>query len=302
MTHPLLPKARQPQAVGYFRWLLWYAKNTMVQLGGQQHGQHDPTDQKIQEFIRTFGSADAAVAAIKRYSIKPKAPSPYANNPVIMQVKDIGKTYKIHRQKIEALRGVSLDIHAGEFVALTGASGSGKSTLLQLIGGLEQPTSGSITINGTDIQRLRDKKLSEFRNQTIGFVFQFFYLQPFLNLRTNVEVPGMFSRTPRKNRAPHAKELLEKVGLSDYVTRFPKELSGGQIQRAAIARALLNEPKILLADEPTGNLDKTNSDEVIKLFQTIRKELGTTVIIVTHNPEIAAAADREIQLSDGVIV
>jgi ABC-type lipoprotein export system ATPase subunit len=274
----------------------------MIQTGGQQHGQLSPTDQKIQEFIQAFGSTDAAISAIKRFSTKPKTPSIYANNPVIMQVKDITRTYKIHRQKVEALRGVSLNIHTGEFVALTGASGSGKSTLLQLIGGLDQPTSGSITINGTDIQRLRDKKLSEFRNQTIGFVFQFFYLQPFLSLRTNVEVPGMFRHVPRKNRSPRAKELLERVGLSEYVDRLPKELSGGQIQRAAIARALLNEPKILLADEPTGNLDKRNSEEVIKLFQTIRKELGTTVIIVTHNPEIAAQADREIQLSDGVIV
>lgn len=274
----------------------------MIQNGGQQHGQLSPTDQKIQEFIRTFGSADAAVSAINRFAAKPKTPSLYANSPVIMQVKDVTKTYRIHRQKIEALRGVSLDIHTGEFVALTGASGSGKSTLLQLIGGLEQPTTGSITINGTDIQKLRDKKLSEFRNQTIGFVFQFFYLQPFLNLRTNVEVPGMFSRTPRKIRATHAKELLEKVGLGEYVGRMPKELSGGQIQRAAIARALLNEPKILLADEPTGNLDKKNSEDVIRLFQTIRKELGTTIIIVTHNPEIATMTDREIRLSDGVIV
>lgn len=274
----------------------------MTKTGGQQREELGDTDQKIQEFIRSFGSADAAVSAIKHFSSKPKAPSPYANSPVIIQVKDITKTYTIHRRKIEALQGVSLKVHVGEFVALTGASGSGKSTLLQLIGGLDQPTSGSITINGIDIQRLRDKKLSEFRNKTIGFVFQFFYLQPFLKLHTNVEVPGMFSRTPRKNRALHAKELLEKVGLSDYTDRMPKELSGGQIQRAAIARALLNNPKIILADEPTGNLDSTNSHEIITLFQKIQKELGTTIVIVTHNPEIAQRADREVRLQDGVLV
>ncbi len=260
------------------------------------------TSRKIEEFVSGFGSADAAIAAIKRYTVKPKAPSPYASGPVIISVKDLVKTYKVHRQKVQALRGVSLDIHQGEFVALTGASGSGKSTLLQLIGGLDSPTSGSITIAGTDIHRLHDKKLSEFRNKTIGFVFQFFYLQPFLQLRTNVEVPGMFSHTPRGVRGEQAEKLLAKVGLSDYVKRLPKELSGGQIQRAAIARALLNEPKILLADEPTGNLDKANSQEVVELFRTIRKELGTTVIIVTHNPEIALQADREIELSDGAIV
>lgn len=270
--------------------------------GGQTEKRVSATDQKVQDFIAGFGSADAAIAAIKRHTEKPKAPSIYANNPVIIAGKDIEKTYKIHRQKVPALRGVSFDIREGEFVALTGASGSGKSTLLQLIGGLDQPTTGSITVNGTDIHKLRDKKLSNFRNQTIGFVFQFFYLQPFLPLRTNVEVPGMFNRSNRKLRASHATQLLEKVGLGEYAKRLPKELSGGQIQRAAIARALLNEPKILLADEPTGNLDKANSQDVIDLFHTIRRELGTTIIIVTHNPEIAARVDREIQLSDGAIV
>jgi ABC-type lipoprotein export system ATPase subunit len=273
-----------------------------MQTGGQTENQINNHDQKIAEFVAGFNSKEAAIAAIKQFTTEPKAPSPYASNPTIITAKDIVKTYKIHRQKIPALRSVSFDIHEGEFVALTGASGSGKSTLLQLIGGLDQPTTGSITVNGVDIHRLRDKKLSTFRNQSIGFVFQFFYLQPFLPLRTNVEVPGMFSHSPRKNRAVHAKTLLEKVGLGEFATRLPKELSGGQIQRAAIARALLNEPKILLADEPTGNLDKTNSNEVIDLFHTIRKELGTTIIIVTHNPEIAARADREIQLSDGEII
>lgn len=274
----------------------------MTKIGGQTGSDLSFVDRRVRDFISAFGTANAAIAAIRRVSTKPKAPSPYANNPVVIELQDVSKTYKIHRQKVSALRGVSLEIREGEFVALTGASGSGKSTLLQLIGGLDQPTSGNITVDGTNIQRLRDKKLSEFRNQTIGFVFQFFYLQPFLNLQTNTEVPGMFSRSPRATRTAHAQQLLDRVGLGDYAKRLPKELSGGQIQRAAIARALLNNPKILLADEPTGNLDKTNSKEIIDLFQTIRKELGTTVVIVTHNPEIAAEADREIQLSDGAIV
>ena len=273
-----------------------------MQMGGHPDNGINSTDKRVEDFLNAFDSPDSAIAAIKQFTVKNKAPSPYANNPVIISAENITKAYKLHRQKVSALRGVSFEIRAGEFVALTGASGSGKSTLLQMIGGLDQPSEGSISVNGVDIHRLRDTKLSVFRNQTIGFVFQFFYLQPFLTLRTNVEVPGMFSHTPRSARMDHAKALLDKVGLGDYAGRLPKELSGGQIQRAAIARALLNNPKILLADEPTGNLDKKNSYEVIELFKKIREELGTTIIIVTHNPEIAAGTDREIQLSDGVIV
>lgn len=260
------------------------------------------TDEHITALIDKFGSVDAAIVALRHYGSSPKRAVPEPTTPVLIAVENLTKTYKLHRQKIPALRDVSLRIHQGEFVALTGASGSGKSTLLQLIGGLEQPTSGTVTIDGTNINRLRDAKLATFRNQTIGFVFQFFYLQPFLKLTTNTEVPGMFRHSPRKQRRAHATELLRRVGLEDYAARFPKELSGGQIQRAAIARALLNNPKIILADEPTGNLDSTNSHEIIALFQTIQKELGTTIVIVTHNPEIAQRADREIRLHDGVLI
>lgn len=267
--------------------------------GGGQHTA--TTDEHIKALINEFGSVDAVIAAVRHFE-KPRPAVPEPTTPVLISVDNLTKTYKLHRQKVQALQDVSLRIHQGEFVALTGASGSGKSTLLQLIGGLEQPTSGTVTIDGTNINRLRDAKLSMFRNQTIGFVFQFFYLQPFLKLTTNTEVPGMFNHSPRRGRQAHALELLQRVGLADYATRLPKELSGGQIQRAAIARALLNNPKIILADEPTGNLDKRNSEEVISLFQTIREELGTTIVIVTHNPEIAAAVDREIRLSDGAIV
>jgi ABC-type lipoprotein export system ATPase subunit len=222
-------------------------------------------------------------------------------HPTIISVTSLIKTYKRGRQKITALNGVTLEIRQGEFVALTGASGSGKSTLLQLIGGLDKPTSGEIIVDGVNINKLRDGKLSKFRNQTIGFVFQFFYLQPFLKLNKNIELPGMFAHSKRSGRRQKVESLLTQVNLSDRANHYPKELSGGQMQRAAIARALLNNPKILLADEPTGNLDSVSSKEIVDLFHSIRDELGTTVVIVTHNPEIAAGADREINLSDGVI-
>ena len=222
--------------------------------------------------------------------------------PVIISVRGLEKSYKMGKTHIQALNGVTLDIHEGEIVALTGSSGSGKSTLLQLMGGLDKPTAGSVSVGGTDLQTMRDGRLSEFRNRTIGFVFQFFYLQPFLRLERNLEVAGMFARTKRAERRARVAELAEHVGLGDRLRHFPKELSGGQMQRAAIARALLNQPKILLADEPTGNLDSTNGRAIIDLFEKIRDEFQTTIVIVTHDPLVAARADREIALHDGGIV
>jgi putative ABC transport system ATP-binding protein len=224
-----------------------------------------------------------------------------ATQPII-EIRDVTKTYKRGRQQVDVLRGVSLRINKGEFVAITGASGSGKSTLLQLIGGLDKPTSGDVVIDQININKLGDGKLSMFRNKTIGFVFQFFYLQPFLKLAKNIELPAMFAHRKRKERRDEVQSLLTQVSLTERADHYPKELSGGQMQRAAIARALLNNPKILLADEPTGNLDSNNSKEIVDLFHQIRDERGTTVIIVTHNPEIAAGADREIKLTDGAIV
>lgn len=265
-------------------------------------------DAKAKALLDVYeGDYEQASRTLKRIwsagvSAKRNRPLVAADAPVVASVRDLTKSYKLGRQHVDALKGVSLDIREGEFVALTGPSGSGKSTLLQLLGGLDKPSSGVVEIAGENIAKLSDRKLSTFRGETIGFVFQFFYLQPFLRLQTNLEVPGMFSRIPRAERATRAKKLADAVGLGDRVKHLPKELSGGQMQRAAVARALLNHPKLLLADEPTGNLDSKNGAAIVDLFDKARNELGTTVVIVTHDPIIAGRADREIVLKDGVIV
>lgn len=262
----------------------------------------------VEAFLKQFDTPEAAISAIKSYAperpLTPKAStnSNEAKGPVLLTVSDLRKKYKRGKQEIEVLRGINLEIHEGEFIAITGASGSGKSTLLQLMGGLDKPSAGTVLYGDTALSKLSDSKLSAFRRKTIGFVFQFFYLQPFLKVSRNLEVPAMFAQTPRGERVAKVNELAAAVGLSDRIDHFPKELSGGQMQRAAIARALVNQPKILLADEPTGNLDSTNSAAIIEVFQAVRKEFGTTIVIVTHDPAIAAQADREIVVKDGVLV
>jgi putative ABC transport system ATP-binding protein len=221
---------------------------------------------------------------------------------VIISVSNLTKKYKLSNRFVTALEDISLNIYSREVVAITGASGSGKSTLLQIIGCLDRPTSGKIIVNGEDITILSDARLSELRKNTIGFIFQSFYLQPFLRVKDNVAVPAMFTKETKRTIDQKVEKLLEQVGMVDQANRFPKELSGGQIQRTSIARALINAPSIILADEPTGNLDSTNSRSIIALFKKIRDETGSTVVIVTHDSEIAAGADRVIELKDGAII
>lgn len=258
----------------------------------------DPAKRLLDTFD---GDLEKAIDALKQTALKARRPQRKANGLVLVRTENLAKTYKVGKQRVTALEDVSIEIHEGEFVAFTGPSGSGKSTLLQLIGGLDKPSSGKVSVDGQDLTRLRDRALSNFRNKTVGFVFQFFYLQPFLNLETNLTVPAIFARSNRKTRAEAAQKLAQAVGLGDRLTHLPKELSGGQMQRAAIARALLNKPKVILADEPTGNLDSANGQAIIELFEQVRRDFGTTIIVVTHDPKVAAHADREIVLKDGRI-
>ena len=219
----------------------------------------------------------------------------------IIETVGLTKVYRMGLVRVVALRDVNLRVRRGEFVAVMGPSGSGKSTLLNLLGALDRPTKGRVIVDGVDLSRLSDDELARFRNLKVGFVFQFFNLIQRTTVLRNVELPLIVRGVPRSVRVKRAIEVLERVGLGDKIYRKPNELSGGERQRVAIARALVNRPSIVLADEPTGNLDTKTGMEVVEVMKRMNKELGTTFVIVTHDPMVANATERIIFFKDGQI-
>jgi putative ABC transport system ATP-binding protein len=216
----------------------------------------------------------------------------------IIRIRDLTRHYEMGTETVQALRGVSLDIGRNEYVAIMGPSGSGKSTMMNMIGCLDTPTSGEYWLNGQEVSKLTDDQLARVRNKEIGFVFQTFNLLPRATSLHNVELPLVYAGVSAKERRNRATAALRRVGLGDRMDHRPNELSGGQRQRVAIARALVNEPSILLADEPTGNLDSTTSEEIMQVFSELHRQ-GQTVIMVTHEADIAAHAERTVVLRDG---
>ncbi|MGF1573383.1 MAG: ABC transporter ATP-binding protein [Sumerlaeia bacterium] len=219
---------------------------------------------------------------------------------MIISIKDLHKIYAQGAIKVHALQGITLDIETNDYIAIMGPSGSGKSTFMHILGCLDRPTSGSYILNNKHVEQLEDDELSLTRNREIGFVFQSFNLLPHMTVLQNVELPMMYASVSRRERCDRAKEALSRVGLGDRMAHHPNELSGGQRQRVAVARSLVNKPSILLADEPTGNLDSKTSTEIMGLFQEVH-EAGNTLILVTHERDIAEHAQRIVNIRDGVV-
>ena len=217
----------------------------------------------------------------------------------ILEIKDLCKVYGTGETKVDALKNVTFDVKQGEFVAIVGPSGSGKSTLLHILGGVDSPTSGEVIISGTDISKLDETKLAIFRRRQIGLIYQFYNLIPILNVEENMTLPILLDG--KKPDQALLSDLVEKLGLSSRLKHLPNQLSGGQQQRVSIGRALMNHPALLLADEPTGNLDSENSKEIVSLLRKFNKENKQTVIIITHDERIALSADRVITIEDGRI-
>jgi len=219
----------------------------------------------------------------------------------MIRIENLNKIYKTGSVEVHALKDVNIEVNHGEFIAIMGHSGSGKSTLMNIIGCLDRPSSGKYFLDGIEIDKQDSDELSLIRNRKIGFVFQAFNLIPRTNVLSNVELPMIYAKVKSKQRSERALELLEKVGLQERINHLPNELSGGQKQRVAIARALANNPPIILADEPTGNLDTNSSEEIMNIFRQLNKE-GNSILVVTHEPEVAKYADRIIVFKDGCII
>lgn len=233
-------------------------------------------------------------------SVTTSNPIQTASSVPLVEVRDLRKNYQLGETEVHALRGISVSVQSGDFVAIMGASGSGKSTFMNILGCLDKPTSGRYLLEGVDVSGLTKKELAQIRNQKIGFVFQGFNLLGRTTALENTELPMLYSKTNKNDRDRRAREALAQVGLADRADHFPSQLSGGQQQRVAIARALVNHPRILLADEPTGNLDSRTSVEVMEIFQRLNAS-GLTIILVTHEPDIAQFTKREIVFRDGHI-
>ena len=222
-------------------------------------------------------------------------------NNLLLSARALTKTYILGKRSLDVLRGVDLDVERGELLALRGASGAGKSTLLHLIGGLDSPNAGEILFDGRDLAGFSERQLTQFRNRRVGFIFQAYHLLPELDALENVCLPARMARLNRSTIEARGRDLLARVGLQDRLDHKPSELSGGEQQRVAIARALINQPELILADEPTGNLDSRTGGEIIELLKSLRAEKQTTLVIATHDAKVAAHAGRVIELVDGRI-
>ncbi|MDA3924483.1 MAG: ABC transporter ATP-binding protein [Kiritimatiellae bacterium] len=224
------------------------------------------------------------------------------NRPEIIRLDQLEKTYYLGSLEVPVLKGIDMSIRQGEFIGIMGVSGSGKSTMLNILGLLDVPTGGHYFLDGEEVKNFSDNHLADLRNEKIGFIFQSFNLSPHLTVAQNIEMPMVYAEMPRKIRRARAIELAEQVNLGHRLRHRPAELSGGECQRIAIARALGNRPSYLLADEPTGNLDEKTSDEIMELFKELHREHNTTIVMVTHNPELEPLFDRVVHLRDGRVV
>ena len=246
--------------------------------------------------------ASDSPAILESSSTMGQARLPEEQNSELIRIRDLRKVYKMGDIEVEALRGINLTIQRGEFIAVTGSSGSGKSTLMNILGCLDRPTSGEYFLEGQDVSVLSSDEWAHIRNRKIGFVFQGFNLLHRTSAVENVELPMMYNGFQAKERRQRALEVLKLVGLAERSHHLPNQLSGGQQQRVAVARALVNRPALILADEPTGNLDTKTSIEIMELFQNLNRKEGITVVLVTHEPDIAGYAERQIVFRDGLII